>query len=90
MSYIDEVLYGFPVHNEARSYGKGWNNCLRAVRARMENMEGQWVPKGYVHLPTTRAEAEMMNLISENWLKNNVTSQGKEDGNATRNDPYMG
>lgn len=41
--------------------------------------EGEWLPKGYIHLPTTRAEAEMMHLISENWLKNNVTSESNSD-----------
>ena len=31
--------------------------------------------EGYVLIPTNRAEAEAMHLISESWLKNHVTSE---------------
>jgi len=42
--------------------------------------KGQWVHDGHVPIPKNRAEAEMMHLISENWLKSNPTSESKSDG----------
>lgn len=83
MKDFEDLLMGFPVlHRSETEYSRGWNDCYKAVIHMLENKPGKWVKDGYVPLPQSQAEAEMMHLISENWLKHNVTSEVKEQDGA--------